>query len=119
MEKQRKTRFKLENEKIEQKIIHLNKQLHTIKNNKVENSTIQTKFDKFGNIFSMLETSNKVDEEKITKENNISLSRYPNDSLPSVIVEYSDKKNTWLTIESEDPSPITPLGIWKTMLCFY
>ena len=37
-----------------------------------KNSTIENKFDKFGNQVSMLETSNKVDEEKVTNENNIS-----------------------------------------------
>ena len=42
----------------------------------------------------MLETSNEVDGEKITKENNISLSRDPTESLTSVIVDYSDKNDT-------------------------
>ena len=51
-----------------------------------KNSTIETKFDKFVNKVSMLETSNKVDKEKVAKENNISLSRYPTASLPSDIV---------------------------------
>ena len=38
----------------------------------------------------MLETSNEVDEEKVTKENNISLSRNPIASFPSGIVDTSD-----------------------------
>ena len=38
-------------------------------------STIETKFYKFGNKVSMLDTSNEADEEKITKQNNISFSR--------------------------------------------
>ena len=46
----------------------------------------------------MLETSNEVDEDKVTKEKNISFSRYPTALLPSVIVEYSDKNDTSLTI---------------------
>ena len=39
----------------------------------------------------MLETSNEVDEDKVIKENNISLSRYPIDSSPSVLLETVDK----------------------------
>ena len=49
--------------------------------------TIETKFYKSGNKVSMLETSNKFDEEKVTKEDNIWLSRDPNASFPSDIVE--------------------------------
>ena len=48
--------LKLEKEKVEQNIIHLKKQLHTIKKKKVKNYTIETKCDKFGNKVSMLET---------------------------------------------------------------
>ena len=54
----------------------------------------------------MLETSNKVDEDEVTKENNISLSRDPTSSFPSGIVEYSDKNDTSLMIEAEEPLPI-------------
>ena len=36
----------------------------------------------------MLETSKEVDEEKVAKENNISLSGDPTASFPSGIVEY-------------------------------
>ena len=48
----------------------------------------------------MLENSNEVDEEKVTKKNNISLSRDPTASFPSGIVETSDKNDTSLIIES-------------------
>ena len=47
------------------KIIHTKKELHTIEKKKVKNSTIETKFDKFGNKVSRFETSNKFDEEKV------------------------------------------------------
>ena len=53
----------------------------------------------------MIENSNKLYEEKITKENNISLSRNPTASLPSGIVEYSDKTYTLLIIEAEETLP--------------
>ena len=59
--------MKHKNEKMEQEIIHLKTELHTIKKEKVKTSTIETKFDKFGNKVSILETSNKVGEEKVTK----------------------------------------------------
>ena len=59
----------------------------------------------------MLETSNEVDGGKITKENNISLSRDPTESLTSVIVDYSDKNDTQLMIEAEEPPPKHPLEI--------
>ena len=39
----------------------------------------------------MLETSNEVDEDKVTKEIKIPLSRDPTDSFPSGILETSDK----------------------------
>ena len=54
--------LKLGNEKVEQQIIHPKKDLHTIKNKRVKNSTIETKFESFGNKVSMIETSNRVDE---------------------------------------------------------
>ena len=54
-------------------------------------STIETKFDKDGNNISMLETSNEVDKEKVTKDKNISLSRDPIYSFPSGILESIDK----------------------------
>ena len=53
----------------------------------------------------MLKNSNEVDEGKITKENNISLSRDPIDSFPSGILETVDKHNISLMNEAEDPPP--------------
>ena len=35
------------------------------------NSTIETKYDKYGNKFSMFETVKEVDEETVTKKKNI------------------------------------------------
>ena len=60
-----------------------------------------TKFDKNDNKILMLETLNEVDEEKLTKENNISLSRDPIASFPSVILETIDKHDISLMIEAE------------------
>ena len=45
-------------------------------------STIENKSDKNGNRISMLDNSNKVNEEKLTKDNNFSLSRDHIVSLP-------------------------------------
>ena len=59
----------------------------------------------------MLETSNKVDEKKVTKENNISLSRDPTYSLLSGIVETLDKHEILLFIESEETPQKIPLEI--------
>ena len=59
----------------------------------------------------MLKNLNKVDEEKVTKENNISLSRDTTASFPSYIVEYSDKNETSLIIEEEEPYPKQKMGI--------
>ena len=70
---------------------------------KVKNSTIETKFHKLGNKISMLQNSNEVNEGKITKENNILLSRDPTVTLTLGIVGYSDKNNTLLMIKSEEP----------------
>ena len=50
----------------------------------------------------MLNTSDGVDEDKLTKENNISLSRNPNDSFALVILDTSDKKDTFLIIQEEE-----------------
>ena len=62
LEKQRKTILKLENVITEHQIIHMKKELYTIKNKKVKNSTIDTKFDKSCNKISRLETSNRFEE---------------------------------------------------------
>ena len=83
------------------------------------NSTIETKIDKLGNKISMHETSNGVDEDKVTKDTNISFSRGTPASLPSGIVEYSDKNDTSLMIEVEEMPPQKTLEILKMMLCFY
>ena len=91
----------------------MKKELHTIKKKRIKNSTIETKFDKFVNKVSIVETSNKVDEEKVTKENNISLSMDPTASLPSVIVETSDKHDILIIIESEETPPKNPTGFLK------
>ena len=61
----------------------------------------------------MLENSNEVDEEKVTKKNNISLSRDPTASFPSGIVETSDKHDIFLMIEAEDPPPPQKKPHWK------
>ena len=53
----------------------------------------------------MLETSNKVDEEKVTKEINFILSRDPTTSFPSVIEETFVKHEILLMIEAEEPPP--------------
>ena len=63
-------------------------------------STIDTKFDKFGNKFSMLETSSKVDKEKVTKEKNIPLSRDLTASFPSGIVNNVYIQDISLMIEA-------------------
>ena len=88
---------------MEEQIICLKQELNTIKKKKVKNSTIETKFHKLGNKISMLENSNEVNEGKVTKKNNILLSRDTTVSLPLGIVEYSDKNNTLLMIKSEEP----------------
>ena len=67
-----------------------------------KNSTIDTKFDTFGNKVSMIETSNEVDEWKVTKEKNISFSRDTTASSSSGIVETSYKQDILLTIEAEE-----------------
>ena len=74
--------------------IHLKKELYTIKNKRVKNSTIETKFDKFGNKVSMIETSNKFDRYKVIKEENLSFSRDTTASFPSVMLETSDKHDS-------------------------
>ena len=48
----------------------------------------------------MLETSNEVDEKKVTKDKNVSLSRDPTASFPSGVVETFDKHKISLMIEA-------------------
>ena len=81
--------MKLNTEKTEIQISRLKKELHTIKN-WVKTSFIETKFNKLGNKVSMLEASNEVDEEKVTKEKNISFSRI----LLMIEAEETPPKNT-------------------------
>ena len=53
----------------------------------------------------MIETSNEVDEEKVTKEKNISLSRDPIASFPPVLLETVDRHDISLIIEAEETPP--------------
>ena len=50
----------------------------------------------------MLETSNYVDEDNVTKENNISFSKDSTDSFPSGIVDNFDKHYISLMIQAEE-----------------
>ena len=61
--------------------------MHTITKIKENNSTIETKYDKHENKVSMYETLKELDEEIITKENIMSLTRYHTTSLQSDNVE--------------------------------
>ena len=88
---------------MEEQIIHPKKELHTIKNRKT--STIDTKYDKNNNKISMPENPNEVDKQKVTKDNNISLSMDSIDSLTSGILETVDKQLFLLMIEAEEPPP--------------
>ena len=62
--------------------IHLKKS-YTPLNKKENNSTIETKFDQYGNKVSMFETLKKSEWEIVTKDNNISLTREPTSLLLS------------------------------------
>ena len=59
----------------------------------------------------MLETSNEVDEKKVTNKNNISLSRDTTVLLPLSIVDTFDKQNISLLIEADGTPQKTPLKI--------
>ena len=61
----------------------------------------------------MLETSNEVDEGRVTKEDNISLSRYPTASFPSDIVETFDNHDILLIIEAEETQQKNTTGYLK------
>ena len=108
--KREKLILKLNSEKMEKQIICLKKELHNRKKKKIKSSIIETKFDKFGNKVSMCETSNEVDEVKLTKDHNISLSKDTTASSQSSIVETSDKHNISLMIEAEET---TQKNHWK------
>ena len=73
--------------------------MNTIKINKENNYTIETKFDKDGNKVSMFETVKEVYEEKIIKEYIILLSRDNTTSLQADNVDYLDDINGLLIIE--------------------
>ena len=61
----------------------------------------------------MLETSNEVDDDKLTRENNISFSRDPIDSFPSYILETVCKQIFWLMIEAEETPQNNNIGTLK------
>ena len=67
----------------------------------------------------MLETSNKVDEGKVTKERNISLSKDTTASSPSGIVETSYKHDISLMIEAEETIQNKSTGNLKDDTLFY
>ena len=48
----------------------------------------------------MFETLNEVDEETVTKEKNVLLTREPTESLLSVNIDYLDEIDTSLMIEA-------------------
>ena len=76
---------------MERQIINLKKSYIPFK--KEKNYIIERKFDQYGNIVSMFETGKEVDEETVTKENNILLKREPTALLLSGNVNYSDEIN--------------------------
>ena len=65
----------------------------------------------------MIKTSNEVDEEKETKENNILLSRDPIASFASGVLETVDKHNILLMIEAEELPP--KFYHWKFGRCCF
>ena len=69
---------------MERQIIHL-KMSYTPLKKKENNYTIDTKFDQHGNKVSIFETVEEVDEETVTRYNNILLTKEPTDSLLSYI----------------------------------
>ena len=85
--------------KKEKQIIHLKEELHIIFLKRENNYTIKTKFDQYCNKFSIFETVKEVDEETVTKQDNISLSKDPTSSLLSGNVQYSYEINNSLIIE--------------------
>ena len=68
--------MKIENEKLQRQIIHLMKELRNNKKRE-NNSTLDIYFNQYGNTFSMFENIKEVDEETVTKENTILLTREP------------------------------------------
>ena len=79
-------------------IVYLKKELNTIKTSREKNYTIKTKLDQYGNWVLIFEAVKDVDEEIVTKEINILLTRDPTPSLLSGNVAYSDEMNNSLII---------------------
>ena len=67
----------------------------------------------------MFETVKEVDEEKVTKNNNILSTRKPNASLLSDDVEYSDEIKHSLIIEEDVTTTSNALENLKMILCYY
>ena len=101
---------------MEKQIIYLKKELHTIK--KENNSTIEKKNYLYGNKVSMFDTVNQVDEETVTKENNIFLTRELTASLLSGNVEYLDAIDTSLMIEADVTKNKKISEILNMIICF-
>ena len=85
----------MENEKIGKTKYSSKKELHTIRKTK---SIIKTTFDQYDNNVSMFETVIEVDEEIVTKEENILFTREPTTSILSGNVEYFDEIGILLLI---------------------
>ena len=66
----------------------------------------------------MFDTVNEFDEETVTKENNLLLTREPPDSILSGNVEYLDEIETLLMIEADVTKNKTSENL-KMILCFY
>ena len=62
---------------------------------------MEKKINQDGNKVSSFEIVNEVDEDTVTKENNILLTREPTTSLLSGNVEYLDEVDTSLMIEAD------------------
>ena len=77
--------------------------------NKGNNSAIETKIDQYGNKGSIFKILKEVDEEIVTKEKNILLTREPTDSLLSGSVDYSDEIKHSLIIELDVTKTRNPL----------
>ena len=81
--------MKVENEKTERIIIHREKNYIPLKNRKL--ILPFDFFNQYGNTVSMFENLRKVDEETVTKEKNIVLTRDPTASLLLGNVQYQMK----------------------------
>ena len=66
----------------------------------------------------MLENSYEVYEKKVTREDNISVSRGPTDSFPSDIVKTYDKHKILLMIEAEETPQTNITGNLKDSAFF-